>query len=238
MTTQFPTAIAIDGPAASGKSTVGRMLADYLGYLFLDTGCMYRAVTLTAISREVVLEDEGAVVDLAEGLEMNIEPPGNFSDGRLYTVYVDSTDVTWALRSGAVDDHVSLVSTYRGVRENLVSRQREIARRGKVVVVGRDIGTVVLPDAPLKLYIIASAEVRARRRWMERREQKQSDTYEDVLSDINRRDQIDGHRLLSPMRPAEHAITIDTTSHSPEEILEEILSLDYFHSSEQSINTQ
>ena len=238
MTTQFPTAIAIDGPAASGKSTVGRMLADYLGYLFLDTGCMYRAVTLTAISREVVLEDEGAVVDLAKGLEMNIEPPGNFSDGRLYTVHVDGTDVTWALRSSTVDDHVSLVSTYRGVRENLVSRQREIARRGKVVVVGRDIGTVVLPDAPLKLYIIASAEERARRRWMERREQKQSDTYEDVLSDIIRRDQIDGHRLLSPMRPAEDAITIDTTSQSPEEILEEILSLDYFHPSEQSISTQ
>ena len=139
-----------------------------------------------------------------------------------------SRDVTWELRSSAVDSNVSQVSAYAGVRLNLVKRQRDIGGRGQVVMVGRDIGTVVLPDAPLKLYITASAEERARRRWQERREWDASSSYEQILADIVRRDNIDGNRSHSPMRPADDSIIIDTTGRPPDQILQEILSLDHF----------
>jgi cytidylate kinase len=154
---QAPTNIAIDGPAASGKTTIGRMLAEALGYLFLDTGSMYRAVTLAAILSGIDVADEEGVIALARRSTLAIRPAAAEADGRSYTVLLDGQDVTWAVRSPAVDAHVSLVSSYRGVRQILVERQREMARQGRIVMVGRDIGTVVLPDAPLKLYIVASA---------------------------------------------------------------------------------
>lgn len=225
---QLNTAIAIDGPAASGKSTVGRMLADHLEYLFLDTGCMYRAVTLAVLQQKIVIDDEATVAALAKSLELDILPPSGEEDGRLYTVILDGKDVTWDLRGNDIDVNVSQISTYKDVRQDLVCRQREIAKRGRVVVVGRDIGTVVLPDAPLKLYVIASSSERARRRWIEARDRNASTTYEQILSDILRRDQIDGNRKYSPMRPADDAIIIDTTDRSPDKVLQEILALDYF----------
>ena len=156
--------IAIDGPAASGKSTVGRLLAERLQYLYLDTGCMYRAVTWAALQREIDLADETAVTQLAQDIQIDILPVEAERDGRHYTVLVDGQDITWQLRSPQVDANVSLVSSYLGVRQEMVQRQRAFGNRGAVVMVGRDIGTVVMPDAPLKLFITASAEERARRR--------------------------------------------------------------------------
>jgi cytidylate kinase len=141
---------------------------------------------------------------------------------------LNDQDITWQIRSARVDVNVSEISAYREVRRELVERQRAIAARGDTVVVGRDIGTVVLPDAPLKLYIIASAEERARRRWLETVERGDDASYERILQDIVRRDQFDGQRRHSPMRPAEDAILIDTSGRLPDEILAAILSLPYF----------
>lgn len=230
VTNNFIDAIAIDGPAASGKSTVGYLLATRIDYLYLDTGCMYRAVTLAALEAGIDIADEIKVTELARQLPLDIKGSRykGIDDGRLYTVILNNRDVTWDLRTAKVDVNVSPVSAYPGVRKNLAKRQREIGLLGKVVMVGRDIGTVVLPDAALKLYLIASAEERARRRWQERENRSSAETYEQILADIKWRDQFDGNRIHSPMVPAKDAILIDTTDRRPEEIIEEILGLDYF----------
>ena len=217
--------IAIDGPAASGKSTVGWILAKSLGYLLIDTGCMYRAVTLAALKRQVSFEDESAISRVAKEIKIEILPPGSADDGRMYTVNVDGVDVTWELRSPDVDTNVSLVSSYKEVRSEMVRQQRLFAEIGRVVMVGRDIGTVVTPDAPLKLFITASAEERARRRWEDRQAQGHANSFEIILEDVLRRDKIDSSRQISPLRPADDAIVIDTTSRTPEEIVQHILAL-------------
>lgn len=220
-----PEVIAIDGPAASGKSTVGHDLAEELRFLYLDTGSMYRAVTLAALRAGIDPADEEAVTTVANELILLIKPYAGQSDGRQYTVLLDGDDVTWELRSPEVDAHVSAVSSYVGVRQEMVRRQREIARQGAVVMVGRDIGTVVIPDAPLKLYITASPEERARRRWNDRRAQGNEADYSEILADVNRRDTFDSSRQHSPLRPAADAITIDNTEKGPDEVLSEILRL-------------
>jgi cytidylate kinase len=225
-TINLPKAITLDGPAASGKTTVGRMLADRLGYLFIDTGCMYRAVTLAALKFGIPIDDEDAVVNLAGSLDIDIKPPTQEADGRAYTVLLNSEDVTWDIRSAEVDKKVSQVSSYNGVRRHLVDRQRLMANQRKVVMVGRDIGTVVLPNAPLKLYIVASAQERAMRRWHEQKARDEGAGYEQILTELIRRDRIDGNRKHSPMRPAGDAIIIDTSGRSPEEILKEIMTLE------------
>lgn len=225
----LPEVIAIDGPSASGKSTIGHMLAQALGYLFLDTGSMYRAVTLAALQANIDVMDETAVTQLARQIDIDIQPPGNMQDGRLYTVLLNGKDVTWELRSPAVDTHVSLISSYPGVREEMVLHQRQYGQRGHVVMVGRDIGTVVMPDAPLKLYITASPAERARRRWLDRQKQGHNTDYETILADVLRRDEIDSNRKHSPLRPAEDAILIDTTQKPAETILQEILKLAHTH---------
>ena len=219
------TVIAIDGPAASGKSTIGWMLAQELDYLYLDTGCMYRAVTLAALQAGVDVEEETAVSQLAAAIDMDIRPYAGESDGRQYTVLLNGSDVTWQLRSPQVDANVSQVSRYRGVREEMVRRQRDFGRRGNVVMVGRDIGAVVMPDAPLKLYITAAPEERARRRLFDRQQQGHAEAFEAILTDVKRRDEIDSSRKHSPLRPAEDAIIMDTTDRSPAAILAEIMSL-------------
>jgi cytidylate kinase len=219
--------VAIDGPAASGKSTIGRMLADELGYLLIDTGCMYRAATWAAIQEKADIDDEKAVVELTKHLEMSIVSPMGYDDGRFYTVFLNNLDVTWNLRQAEVDAKVSQVSAYPGVRINLVKRQREMASRGEVVVVGRDIGTVVLPAAPLKLYVVASAEERAKRRWHENLSRGEESNYHDILADIIRRDDFDANREHSPMRQAPDAIRIDTSGRSVEQILKQIMELEY-----------
>ena len=218
--------IAIDGPAASGKSTVGRLLAEQLNYLYLDTGCMYRAVTWAALQQNIDIGDETAVTQLAHDIQMEIYPVRDEeADGRHYTVHVAGHDITWELRTPAVDANVSQVSSYLGVRQEMVKRQRAFGERGAVVMVGRDIGTVVMPDAPLKLYITASAEERARRRTRDRSEQGHVANYDDILADVLRRDQIDSSRTHSPLRPAADAILIDSTDQPPAAIVNAILQM-------------
>ena len=217
--------IAIDGPAASGKSTVGRLLAERLNYLYLDTGCMYRAITWAALQHEIDVANEAAVTQLAHDIEIDIFPVGDEVDGRHYTVHVDGQDITWQLRTPAVDAKVSQVSSYLGERQEMVQRQRTFGKRGNVVMVGRDIGTVVMPDAPLKLFITASAEERARRRTRDRKAQGHSADYDHILADVQRRDEIDSSREHSPLRPAADAIRIDSTDRPPEEIVDAILQM-------------
>ncbi|GMQ78993.1 MAG: (d)CMP kinase [Anaerolineae bacterium] len=224
----IPNPIAIDGPAASGKSTIGRMLADRLDYAFLDTGCMYRAVTLAVLEQNIDPGDEPSVVNVTKNIEIDLEYPPTNSDGRLYSVYLNGKDVTWEIRRSDVDSHVSLISSYKEVRIILVEKQRLLAQRGKVVVVGRDIGTVVLPEAPLKLYIVASPEERARRRWLEQKNGVRL-TYEEILEDIIRRDNIDGSRKYSPMIAADDAVHIDTTGLNQVQVIDRILDLAIFH---------
>lgn len=215
--------IAIDGPAASGKSTVGRMLAEQLGYLMFDTGIMYRAVAYAAVEKEIDVTNEAAVVEMSEQLVIDVEPPA-VDDGRLYTVLVDDADVTWDLRTDAVNATVSQVASYGGVREEMVARQRIIGQKGCVVMVGRDIGTVVMPDAPLKLYLTASAEERAQRRYTEKIGRGDTADYDEILSSIIRRDELDSTRDHSPLRPAADAIMLDSTTASPDEIVAKICS--------------
>ena len=221
-----PDVIAIDGPAASGKSTLGFLLAQLLGYLYLDTGCMYRALTLAAIREGVPLDDEVALTALADRVDLDVLPLGDESDGRQYTVLLDGQDITWELRLPEVDAAVSQVSAVAGVRARMVERQRAVGRRGRGVMVGRDIGTVVMPDAPLKLYVIATAEERARRRLRDRLARGHDDNdYAAILADVIRRDHIDSTREHSPLRPAADSIIIDTTHRRVDELLDEVLSL-------------
>jgi cytidylate kinase len=222
---KLPAVIAIDGPAASGKSTAGHLLAEKLNYLYLDTGSMYRAMTLAALRAGVDPGDEEAVTALSRGLDLKIKPSAGEADGRLYTVLLDGEDITWEIRSPEVDAHVSAVSSYPGVREEMVRRQREIGAHGAVVMVGRDIGTVVMPEAPLKLFLTAAREQRAKRRWLDRQALGHAADYEEILADMNRRDQFDSSRQHSPLRPADDALIIDNTGKTPEDVLAEILAL-------------
>ena len=204
-----PNIIAIDGPAASGKSTLGRRLADALGYLFFDTGVMYRAVTWVALQRGLDLNDEAGVTALAETTAIDVRPPSQ-DDGRMYDVWVDDADITWDIRRPEVNKNVSLVSSYAGVRRALSQQQRRIGLRGKVVMVGRDIGTVVLPEADLKIYLDASAEERARRRYEEIMARGGQADYDEILQDVRRRDELDSTRDVAPLRAAEDAVVINS----------------------------
>lgn len=214
--------IAIDGPAASGKSTLAESLANHLGYLFFDTGVMYRAVTLAALRREVPIEDESAVSSIAQELDLDVRPP-MVDDGRQNDVLMDGEDVTWGIRTPAVDANVSQVSMYHGVRQAMYQRQREIGLRGRVVMVGRDIGTVVLPEADLKIYLDASVEARAHRRHLECIERGETVDYEAVLESMRARDRLDSTRDLAPLRVAPDAIVLDSTPLSVIEVLEQVM---------------
>lgn len=227
---RYPSVIAIDGPAASGKSTVGALLALELGYVYFDTGVMYRAVTWEALQRRIPISDEQAITELSERLHIEVTAPTK-DDGRQVTVYADGVDVTWNLRLPEVNQNVSQVSAYAGVRQALVLQQRRIARQGRIVMVGRDIGTVVLPDADLKLYLDANVDERARRRYDEvvhRRQdgsgsQPPEQEYQEILEAMVRRDGIDSSRKVAPLRPAEDAVIIDTTEMTIPTVLTHIL---------------
>ncbi len=221
---KLPSIIAIDGPAASGKSSVGMRVAEQLGYRYLDTGAMYRAVTWMALHRCVPVEDQERVEALAEGLQLEIVPPTE-DDGRQYTVLADGDDVTWEIRRADVDANVSLVSAYPGVRRSLSVRQREIGAEGRVVMVGRDIGTVVLPDADLKIYLEASPQERARRRVAQLDERGGQASYDVILAEMLRRDAFDSARDLAPLRPAEDALVLNTEGRTEDETVEASLAL-------------
>ncbi len=218
--------IAIDGPAASGKSTVGHLLARELGYMYFDTGVMYRAVTLVALQRNVPINDRAAITALAETVSIDVLAP-TVDDGRQYTVLADGDDVTWEIRSPEVDRAVSPVSAYAGVRQALTRQQRRIGLRGRVVMVGRDIGTVVLPEAGLKIYLDASVEERARRRAQEREQRGEPLAYKEVIESMKRRDQIDSQRASAPLRPADDAVLVDSTGVEISQVLARIKQLVY-----------
>ena len=218
---EIPAIIAIDGPAASGKSTLGRRLADSLGYLFLDTGVMYRAITWLVLQKGIPVEDEEAVTVLAEQISIDVRPP-SVHDGRACDVIVEGRDITWEARSASVDANVSAVSAYRGVRKAMSDQQRRIGQRGQVVMVGRDIGTVVLPEADLKVYLDASATERARRRFEELRRRGVETSLNDVLSAVLERDRIDSTRDIAPLRVASDAILIDSEKLNAEEVFQEV----------------
>lgn len=217
--------IAIDGPAASGKSTLGAELARRLGYLYVDTGAMYRAATLAVLQRSVPVENEQAVTLLVSQIEIDVRT-ASIDDGRQNDILINGVDCTWEIRSPEVDLNVSQVSMYSGVRKKLTQRQREIGLRGKVVMVGRDIGTVVLPEADLKIYLDASAEARARRRFLENEERGNSSiSYEDVLQAVKRRDLIDSSRELAPLRISEDAIVVDSTYLDVSQVFDQVFTL-------------
>lgn len=216
--------IAIDGTAGSGKSTIGKLLADYLNYLFVDTGVMYRAVTLIALEKGIDISDELQVSHLAEGLDISIAVP-SVDDGRDCDVIIGDRDVTWDIRSAAVDNHVSMVAAFPGVRKILSKKQREIGLQGDVVMMGRDIGTVILPEADLKIFLEASLEERANRRYRERVARGEKVDYESILSVMRERDQIDSNRDVAPLVAAADAIVIDTDGLSIDEVFNKILAL-------------
>jgi len=206
-----PSQVAIDGPVASGKSSVGKQLADKLGYVFFDTGAMYRAVTCLALREWGSAQDAAAVAALAARVHIDVQPP-TLDDGRDSTILADGEDVTWAIRTPEVENNVSLVAAMPEVRRSLTEQMRRVGRRGRVVMVGRDVGTVILPEAELKIFLIASTETRARRRFQEVQARGEARRYEDILANLRERDQIDSSRSIAPLRPAADAIEVDTTN--------------------------
>ncbi|MCE9646513.1 MAG: (d)CMP kinase [Chloroflexi bacterium] len=222
--TSPPSIIALDGPAASGKSTLGRKLADQLGYLFFDTGVMYRAITWIGLQQDMNLRDEAAITELAQQAQIDIRPPSK-NDGRACDVIIAEKDVTWDMRGDEVDGNVSIVSAYPGVRKALSEQQRRIGMRGRVVMVGRDIGTVVLPEADLKVYLDASAEERAKRRFNEMIARGDKADYDEILRKVIERDRIDSTRAVAPLRPAEDAVIIDSDKLDVEQVFANVLAL-------------
>jgi len=214
--------IAIDGPAASGKSTVAEILAEKLNLLYLDTGAMYRAVTLAALIQLNGVADEMRVSDLSKKIKIDIQPADK-RDCRMNVVLLDGVDVTRDIRSCEVNDNVSAVSAYPLVRDEMTRQQRRIGHRGNVVMVGRDIGTIVMPDADLKFYIEASAEVRAERRHLEVSQRGGKETYDEILSSLKKRDEIDSNRIIAPLKPAEDAIIINTDHLTKGEVIDKLL---------------
>lgn len=211
--------ITIDGPAGAGKSTLGQLLADRLGYLYFDTGSMYRALAWAALHYHTDLADIGATTELARRLNIAILPP-TVVDGRQYTVIVDGNDVTWNLRDGDVERTVSQAASSPPVREVMRSRQREIGERGRVVMVGRDIGSIVMPDAPIKIYLDATVDERAKRRAAELRARGVDAEEQQIRDEIVRRDALDRH----VSSPADDAVIIVSDGLSPEQVADAVLS--------------
>jgi len=199
--------ITIDGPAASGKSTTARLLAKKLGYLYLDTGTMYRALTWKALRDKVDIKNPKALSDLARNTRIFLKPESDLN----IRIYLDGKDVTSSIRSPEVNNYVSLVSAAGGLREVMVAQQREIANRGSLIAEGRDMGTVVFPEADVKIFLEASFQQRTKRRWKENQEKGLSITREEVETELANRDRIDSQRKISPLKRAKGALVIDNS---------------------------
>jgi cytidylate kinase len=227
----LPKIIAIDGPAASGKSTLGRRLAESLDYLFFDTGVMYRALTWLVLQKGIPVEDVEAVTQLAEQTPIDVLPP-SITDGRMYDIFIEGQDVTWKIRSPDVDAFVSTISAYAGVRKAMSALQRQIGLRGRVVMVGRDIGTVILPEADLKIYLDASLDVRAHRRYQELTARGKIVSLDTIKQAMAARDHFDSNRAVAPLRPAHGAIIINSDQLNIDQVLDQVKTLVQQHITE------
>jgi len=215
-----PLAIAIDGPAGSGKSTVARLVAERLGYIYVDTGAMYRAAAWKSLQEGILLSDENAIVEMIHRTRMWFEKCDHTQ-----RIFVDGTDVSEAIRTPEVSALSSPVSAIPGVRERLVELQRQMAAQGGVVMEGRDIGTVVLPHAEVKVFLTASPKVRAQRRLNELLAKGYTMTLEEVERDLAERDLRDSTRAVGPLKQAPDAVVINTDRMSIEEVVNAVLEL-------------
>lgn len=220
---KIPNQIAMDGTAASGKTTVGKIVAEKLGYMFFDTGIMYRVAAYGANQKLHDVTDETKVSAVVESMDIALQ---NDAASGTTNVLLNGKNITDLLHIPEVDKIVSTVAAYPAVRAALTMQQRRIGLKGKVVMVGRDIGTVVMPDAELKIYLEASAETRARRRYLENLSKHiESESYEMILADIIKRDKDDRERAVAPLKPADDAVIIHTDELSAQEVAEKILAL-------------
>ena len=209
--------VAIDGPSAAGKSTIAKMVAKKENFIYIDTGAMYRCVAYYCLTQKIDLNDEKAVEQAIEHIQIRLTPDNK--------VYLNDEDVSTQIRQDQVSLGASCVSKYQAVRSFLVDEQRKMAKAGNVILDGRDIGTVVLPNADLKIYQIASVETRAKRRYLENLERGLDADLETIKKEIEERDYQDTHREISPLKKAEDAIELDTSSLTLEEVVEQVLTL-------------
>lgn len=209
--------VAIDGPSAAGKSTIAKMVAKKENFIYIDTGAMYRCVAYYCLTQKIDLNDEKAVEQAIEHIQIRLTPDNK--------VYLNDEDVSNQIRQDQVSLGASCVSKYQAVRSFLVDEQRKMAKAGNVILDGRDIGTVVLPNADLKIYQIASVETRAKRRYLENLQRGLDADLETIKKEIEERDYQDTHREISPLKKAEDAIELDTSSLTLEEVVEQVLTL-------------
>ena len=213
-------AIAIDGPAGAGKSSISKVVANELGYLYIDTGAMYRGVTWAVLDSHVNVNNQKDVESLLPSLDLTLEPTANACK-----VFVKGQDVTDLIRQQQINENVSTIASYKGVREYLVERQQAMAAVGGVILDGRDIGSVVLPKAELKIYLTASADARAKRRWLEVQGTSNEQSLEDIKKNVESRDEMDKNRDESPLVCVEDAIVVDSSNMTFDETVEHILHL-------------
>ncbi|QWG27438.1 (d)CMP kinase [Bacillus mycoides] len=212
--------IAIDGPAAAGKSTVAKVVAKKLSYVYIDTGAMYRAITYAALEQKVDIENEEKLMEVVKNVNIEFQQGENTQ-----LVFLNGQDVSEVIRTPDVTNRVSIVAKHRLVREEMVCRQQELAEKGGVVMDGRDIGTHVLPDAEVKIFMLASVEERAERRYLENMNKGFDSNLEQLKEDIARRDKLDSEREVSPLKKADDALELDTTSLSIEEVVQKIMGI-------------
>ena len=213
-------AIAIDGPAGAGKSSISKVVANELGYLYIDTGAMYRGVTWAVLDSHVDVKNQKDVESLLPSLDLTLEPTANACK-----VFVKGRDVTDLIRQQQINENVSTIASYKGVREYLVERQQAMAAVGGVILDGRDIGSVVLPKAELKIYLTASVDARAKRRWLEVQGTSNEQSLEDIKKNVESRDEMDKNRVESPLVCVEDAIVVDSSNMTFDETVEHILHL-------------
>ena len=213
-------AIAIDGPAGAGKSSISKVVANELGYLYIDTGAMYRGVTWAVLDSHVNVNNQKDVESLLTSLDLTLEPTANACK-----VFVKGQDVTDLIRQQQINENVSTIASYKGVREYLVERQQAMAAVGGVILDGRDIGSVVLPKAELKIYLTASVDARAKRRWLEVQGTSNEQSLEDIKKNVESRDEMDKNRDESPLVCVEDAIVVDSSNMTFDETVEHILHL-------------
>ena len=213
-------AIAIDGPAGAGKSSISKVVANELGYLYIDTGAMYRGVTWAVLDSHVNVNNQKDVESLLPSLDLTLEPTANACK-----VFEKGQDVTDLIRQQQINENVSTIASYKGVREYLVERQQAMAAVGGVILDGRDIGSVVLPKAELKIYLTASVDARAKRRWLEVQGTSNEQSLEDIKNNVESRDEMDKNRDESPLVCVEDAIVVDSSNMTFDETVEHILHL-------------